>query len=131
MMTRVAVFIDYQNMYHGARRAFADLKVLSPIFGHVHPVALGRLLTGLGRSADPNRKLVATTVYRSQPGRRSPRKLAVTTARQIARWHQHPSFTVKTLPLRYQKPETPGERWRAEEKGIDVMLALDLVLGAH
>ena len=37
MVTRVAVFIDYQNVYHCARQAFGDPDNDPPTFGHVLP----------------------------------------------------------------------------------------------
>ena len=39
---------------------------------------------------------------------------------------------VKTTPLRYRREISSGATvWRAEEKGIDVLLAVDLVRGAY
>ena len=131
-MTRVAVFIDYQNIYHGARRAFGGPRTDAPGFGHVDPVALARLLTGLGRAVDPERVLWNTNVYRGEPGYKSHRKLRVAFARQTSSWRSDPSITVKTTALRYRRVEHPGGwTWRAEEKGIDVLLAVDVVRGAY
>ena len=131
-MTRVAVFIDYQNIYHGARRAFGGTTSDVPSFGNVDPLGLARLLVDLGHSADPERVLSATNVYRGEPGRKSHRKLVTAFARQTHRWRADPAVTVKTTPLRYHPTIRPGHRtWRAEEKGIDVMLAVDLVRGAY
>ena len=125
------MFIDYQNIYHGARRAFASPRSNCPSFGHVDPAALARLLTGLGRSVNPERMLWSTTVYRGEPGRMSHPKLLTAFGRQARRWRADPSLTVKTTPLRYRRVENPdGRAWRAEEKGIDVMLAVDMVRGA-
>ena len=126
------MFIDYQNLYHGARRAFPDPRSDSPSFGHVDPAALARLLTGLGRAVNPERMLSSTSVYRGEPGRMSHPKLLTAFARQARRWRADPSLTVKTIPLRYRRMDQPGGRtWRAEEKGIDVLLAVDVVRGAY
>ena len=131
-MTRVAVFIDYQNTYHGARREFGDPNSDTPIFGHVDPAALARLLVDLGRAADPDRLLCAANVYRGEPGHRSHPKLRAAFARQTRRWRADPSLTVKTTALRYRRVKHPGGRaWRTEEKGIDVLLAVDVVRGAY
>ncbi len=131
-MTRVAVFIDYQNTYHGARRAFGDPRSDAPRFGHVDPAALAHLLLGLGRVADPDRVLFAANVYRGEPGYRSHRKLRVAFARQTRRWRADPSLVVKTTALRYRRvDQASGPMWRAEEKGIDVLLAVDVVRGAY
>ena len=55
-------------------------------------------------------------------------------ADMIAAWEGQPLVTVRSRPLRYQPIEwSMGKpiRWRAEEKGIDVMMALDIALGAR
>ena len=131
-VTRVAVFLDYQNLYHGARRTFGDQRHDPPSFGHVDPGTLARLLVGLGHVVDPGRVLRATNVYRGEPGDKSHRKLRSASARQTSRWRADPSLTVKTTPLRYRRVDRPGGRtWRAEEKGIDVLLAVDMVRGAY
>lgn len=96
------------------------------------PAALARLLVDLGRVADPERVLCSTSVYRGEPGRRSHRKLRASFARQTSRWRSDPSIDVKTTALRYRPVDQPaGRTWRAEEKGIDVMLAVDVVKGAY
>ena len=102
-MTRVAVFIDYQNLYHSAREAFADPAQASPTVGHVHPLQLGNLLTDLGKSVDPNRRLTDVRVYRGQPGPKSHRHLVAAFDRQVAHWRAQAGLTVRTRPLRYNR----------------------------
>lgn len=131
-VSRVAVFVDYQNMYHGARRAFGDPTVDAPSFGHLDPAVLARLLTDLGRAVDSGRVLVSTNVYRGEPGRLSHRKLRAVFARQTGRWRADPAVTVKTTPLRYRREVTSSTpMWCAEEKGIDVLLAVDVIRGCY
>jgi uncharacterized LabA/DUF88 family protein len=133
-MTRVAVFIDYQNVYHGAREVFGGPRTAPPTMGHVNPLRLGLLLTQLGEEVDPNRELTGVTVYRGRPGSKSHRNLQAAFARQVDAWKQMPRLTVRTRPLRYQpiawSSGAPSE-WRGEEKGIDVLIALDIALGAR
>ena len=133
-MTRVAVFVDYQNVYHGAREVFGDPSTDPPTMGHVNPLRLGLLLTQLGEEVDSDRELVAVTVYRGKPGAKSHPNLRSAFDRQIAAWKQMSLVTVKTRPLRYQpiawSSGAPSE-WRGEEKGIDVLIALDIALGAR
>lgn len=133
-MTRVTVFIDYQNLYHSARESFTDPRLAPPTDGHVHPVQLGILLTDRGKTIDSYRELVEVRVYRGQPGPKSHRNLVAAFDRQLAQWRVQERLTVRTRPLRYQP--TAWERgrptaWKAEEKGIDVMLALDIALGSR
>lgn len=133
-MTRVAVFVDYQNVYHCARKAFGDPSTDPPTFGHVRPHRLALLLKQLGEEVDSERELCAVTVYRGQPGPKSHANLQSAFAHQIAAWRKLPLTTVKTRPLRYQPTaHSHGKpsQWRAEEKGIDVLLALDVAMGAR
>ena len=59
-------------------------------------------------------------------------KLQTAFGRQARRWRADPSLTVKTTPLRYRRvDQASGPMWRAEEKGIDVLLAVDVVRGAY
>jgi len=133
-MTRVSVFIDYQNVYHCAREAFGNPQTDPPIFGHVRPHRLGLLLKQLGEKVDSARKLDAVNVYRGKPGPKSHPRLQSAFDRQIAAWMTLPCITVKMRPLRYEPPEWSFGRptkWRAREKGIDVLMALDVALGAR
>ena len=134
MVTRVAVFIDYQNVYHCARLAFGDPENDPPTFGHVLPQRLGLLLKQLGEDVDPDRELQAVTVYRGEPGAKSHPRLQSAFSRQVAAWRASPLTTVRTRLLRYQPTEWSfGKpvRWRGEEKGIDVLIALDVAIGAR
>jgi hypothetical protein len=71
-MTRVAVYIDYQNVYMGARSCFGDQHA-APQFGQVLPLRTGILLTDRGRVVDPDRELTAVHIFRGEPsGRHSP-----------------------------------------------------------
>lgn len=133
-MTRIAVFVDYQNAYHGAREVFGDPSTDPPTMGHVNPLRLGLLLTQLGEEFDSNRALTAVTVYRGRPGAKSHPNLQSAFDRQITAWQKMPLVTVRSRPLRYQPTVwshgAPSE-WRGQEKGIDVLMALDIVLGAR
>lgn len=137
-MTRVRVFIDYQNVYHRARGTF-DLEHDAPYVGNVRPVRLGHLVTTMGRSVDSNRKLTGVQVYRGEPTYKSHPKVQAAFQRQVETWRSNNAasglLTVKTRPLRYEPTawDHTGRvtQWgSAQEKGIDVMLALDLALGA-
>ncbi|MCY4101812.1 MAG: hypothetical protein OXG55_00890 [bacterium] len=101
-MTRIAVFLDYQNAYHGAREVFGDPSTDPPTMGHVNPLRLGLLLTQLGAEGDPNRELTAVTVYRGRPGAKSHPNLQSAFDRHVTAWQQMPLVTVRSRPLRYQ-----------------------------
>lgn len=133
-LTRVAVFIDYENTRFTARDVFGDPTRDPYTFGHVLPLRLGLMLKQLGESVDPTRELISVMVYRGRPGPKGGHRAQAGSARQFAAWEAQPLVTVRSRPLRYQPTEwSLGKpiRWRAEEKGIDVMMALDIALGAR
>ncbi|MHB1527729.1 MAG: NYN domain-containing protein [Candidatus Dormibacteria bacterium] len=135
-MSRVVVFIDYQNLYHGAREAFGSPGTDRPTFGHVRPLRLGLLLTQLGDEVDPSRELTQVRVYRGEPGPQSLPALQSAFQRQVAAWERRrPVLEVIRRPLRY-RPTAWDQQGRAcawdkgREKGIDVLIALDMALSA-
>lgn len=121
MAQRVAVFIDYQNVYMRARDAFHHGSTWH-VDGQVRPAAVGLCLRG---EREGDRTLTAVHVYRGMPIKNRDERGFEAAQRQIAGWvatggglvHPH------TRPLNYRDPERP------REKGVDVMLAVDFVLG--
>ena len=133
-MTSVSVFIDYENTRFGAREVFGDPQRDPYTFGHVRPLRLGLLLKQLGEKVDPARELTAVNVYRGRPGPKSGPQAQAGSARQFAAWKSQSLVTVRSRPLRYRPTAWSMGRpaaWRAEEKGIDVMMALDIAIGAR
>jgi uncharacterized LabA/DUF88 family protein len=116
--SRVMVFIDYQNAYKEARRAFYDDDWDPGHIGQFHPHRLGVKLNLVG---DKTRELVGVRVYRGIPAERHDTRAAAASNRQIALWRQHNLVEVITRTLNYRDPAKP------REKGIDVALAIDFV----
>ena len=134
MVTAVSVFIDYENTRFGARKVFGDPRHNPNTFGHVNPLRLGLLLKKLGEEVDPARELVSVNVYRGRPGLKSGARAQAASTRQFSMWQSQALVTVRTRPLRYlPKAWSMGRptAWHAEEKGIDVMMALDIAIGAR
>lgn len=124
MADRVVVFLDYQNVYMGAREAFHPFGS-APQDGQVNPYRLAERVAGMSTQFD--RDLTEVRVYRGQPdSQRDPRGYAAND-RQCQHWRTLPKTTVVTRTLRYPR-NWPREKER--EKGIDVALAIDLVAGA-
>ena len=125
---RVVVFIYYQNVYHLARAAFGYEGDPDKNIGHIHPRKVGELLCDLGRSSFADRELIGVRIYRGLPDNRSGAGLVRFTSRQIARWERSAGVVVRTRPLAYYETTRRGRTtWRAQEKGVDVMLAVDVV----
>jgi uncharacterized LabA/DUF88 family protein len=125
MTDRVVVFLDWQNVYKGAREAFCGYRA-AHWEGQVHPLALGQLIAA---DSPFDRQLHQVRVYRGQPdATRDPRGYAAN-ARQVAAWRKSPlvEVTMRTLRYPYGWPNShqPGEK--PQEKGIDVALAIDFV----
>lgn len=115
--TRVAVFIDYQNVYRGARHAFG-LEQQHHIHGQVHPLRVGLAVKGLGVG---DRELAEVRVYRGMPSSKHDPKGYGAADRQVALWRNTGRVHATTRPINYRDPANP------REKGIDVQIAVDYV----
>jgi hypothetical protein len=120
---RVVVFLDYQNVYYCAREAFHPPGAPSQD-GQIDPVRLAELLA---RRSPFDRSLAQVRVYRGQPdATKDPEGLAAW-SQQVETWRSDPRVVVISRPLRYP---SDWPRSKPQEKGIDVALAVDLVLMA-
>jgi uncharacterized LabA/DUF88 family protein len=118
---RLVLFIDYQNMYNGARRAFFS-ESSSFVCGQFKPIEFGELIC----SRPPpgiTRKLEQVRIYTGRPDATKEAKAYRANMKQCSVW-QKDGVDVIPRALRYPNdwPRTP-----AEEKGIDVTLAIDFV----
>ncbi|MXW25446.1 MAG: NYN domain-containing protein [Dehalococcoidia bacterium] len=128
MTNRVAVFIDAQNVYQGARGRFYSPRAHGRA-GQIAPVALASLLCERAnplQSAPQERVLTQVRVYSGRPDATRDPKTYGAHRRQAAAWERSGAVVINR-PLRYP-PGWPAQR--AEEKGIDVQLAIDFAAGA-
>lgn len=126
MPPRLCVFLDYQNVYKGARDAFHTWDAPS-WQGQIDPLRLGELIADKDSLNQP--ELVQVRAYRGRPdATRDPIGYAAN-LRQCTRW-ENTSEKVKVIwrTLRYPA-DWPAEK--EEEKGIDVALALDVLMMAY
>lgn len=124
MVDRLVVFIDYQNTYRSARRAFG-FEEAEHWHGQVHPRTVGELIASRYQTAEVELKEVR--VYRGRPSNRHDSKGYAAFQRQYSVWQATHLVTPIARTLRY--PDNyPTED--AEEKGIDVKLAIDFVMMA-
>lgn len=122
-MDRVVVFLDWQNVYKGARSLFHHDR--GPVqLGNVHPMRLGQRLA----EASPGhaRELTEVRVYRGQPDSTRDPKSYSANRRQQAAWER---AGVKVIQRTLRYPSDWPSR-KAQEKGIDVALAVDFVMMA-
>lgn len=120
MAPRVAVFIDYQNVHLTAHERFWPYGTPRRKT-HIDPVKLGRLLVDRRQGGGD---LVDVRVYRGQPSAALQPDAAAANDRQAAAWSRDPLITLRRRLLRYPRdwPKLP-----AQEKGVDVALAIDFV----
>ena len=109
-------------MYHRARDAFCSARA-SASEGQVEPLALCHLLAG----RVPGGCLTGVRVYRGRPSQRRDSRSHAACRRQTARQVSRGGglVVVMSRELRYP-PDWPSRP--AEEKGIDVALAVDFVM---
>jgi hypothetical protein len=122
---RVAVFIDWQNCYHCARDAFHSGGD-SAHCGQLRPGAFAQLLAEKGSG---QRTVVRIGIYRGQPNPRIDPRTHAAHSRQMEAWKAECGSILvpRTRALRYLNGRPLSE---AEEKGIDVQLAIDAMLMA-
>lgn len=123
-MPKVKVFIDAQNCYRDARRTFftpADPSVR----GQISPRRYGEVVVAL-RNVPADRQLLQVRVYSGRPNSTREPKTYAAHMRQCAAWARQKDVVVLARSLRYPR-NWPNER--AQEKGIDVQLAVDFVRG--
>lgn len=121
---RVAVYMDWQNVYNAARRAFGADPSWPNEYGQFSPFQLARILAA-GHSRGKSAELVRVEVHRGIPSSsRDPVGFGAN-RRQAAAWVAESPLVIPRLrPLRYPA-DWPAEP--PEEKGVDVELALNLV----
>jgi hypothetical protein len=112
---RVVVFLDYQNVYRGARGCLHD-DWAPHTSGQIDPLKLG---LHLAADSPYPRELAQVRVYRGRPdATRDPKGYAACT-RQCDIWRQDPRVAVILRTLNYPKT-WPQEKPR--EKGMGVAL---------
>jgi hypothetical protein len=117
---RIAVFIDWQNAYKEARRAFA-LSSEPGRRGVFSPLGLARILAG-GNQRETY-ELSRVEIHRGLPDARSNAIGNAAALRHAEAWRREHEVVVPVLrPLRLNR-----ETGRPEEKGVDVALALGAV----
>jgi hypothetical protein len=82
MADRVVVFLDYQNVYSTARRAFHGRNA-PPSAGQIDPA---RLAKHLARNSTSPRHLLQVRIYRSEPSPRFDQVGNAAWHRQVAAW---------------------------------------------
>jgi uncharacterized LabA/DUF88 family protein len=123
-VARAAIFIDYQNCYSGARAAFHSWD--APYTdGQIDPLKLAELIV---QKDVHDHELTQVRIYRGRPDSLKEPGAYAANLRQCTRWERSSAHVrVLTRALRYPAG-WPKER--AEEKGIDVALAIDFVMMA-
>jgi uncharacterized LabA/DUF88 family protein len=119
---RVFVFVDAQNVYRDARRAFFSEGDPSS-FGQIHVGKYGLHLTKLveGHVQQPC-ALAQVRIYSGQPDPIREPVAASSTERQVTAWEVQGAI-VSRRPLRYPS-DWPATK--AQQKGVDVQMSLDL-----
>lgn len=145
-MERVVVFVDYRNVYYGARRAFS-LGDSPGRVGHVDPFRLARLIASRGPEGS-ERVLQQVRVYHGVPSaskdarghaaawrQREAQRASEVDAQSALRkrlqteyGYQHFEIIEHCHRTLHYPPDYPVAK--PQEKGVDVQLAVDFVSGA-
>ena len=118
---RLILFLDAQNFYNGARRAFfPDADAHS--CGQIKPMELGNLICAR-QPSHVQTKLQQVRVYTGRPDSSKEPKTYAAHIKQCATWARDGAQVIFRA-LRYLA-DWPASK--PEEKGIDVALAIDFV----
>lgn len=121
MADRLALFVDAQNVYKGAQRAFFLFSAYHPE-GQFDPMKLGELISSRP-PPDTTRVLHQVRVYTGRPDATKEPKTHAAHMKQCAAW-ERAGATVITRSLRYPS-DWPNVK--PQQKGVDVALAIDFV----
>ena len=118
-MPRLCVFIDYQNVYMGARKAF-HAPTDPGSLGQIDPLKLAEAICAKDAFGH---ELTGIRIYRGRPVAERDAPGHAANLNQCAAWEKtSPKVSVISRPLSY-----PSGTKRPLEKGIDVALAVDFV----
>ncbi len=123
MARQLIVFIDYMNTYKSARDAFGFEGLDQHWEGQINPRTLGELIAMRYKDAE----LKQVRLYRGKPSNRQDPKGYAAFQRQQSVWEKTNLVEVITRDLRYPK----AKNRKPEEKGIDVLIALDFLTMAQ
>jgi uncharacterized LabA/DUF88 family protein len=118
---KFTLFIDAQNIYNSARRAFYSVGD-SSCHGQIKPVELAKLIASRS-PPDVTRQIKEVRIYTGIPdGSKEPKTHSAYT-KQANAWRNE-GATVISRPLRYL-PDWPNTK--AQQKGVDVAIAVDFL----
>jgi len=121
---RLVLFIDRQNMYKMARRAFFSDDA-PHYYGQINPLKLGNLVCSR-QLIGSHVELHQVCIYKGEPDANREPKAFAAHMKQCLAWRRS-GVEVITRTLRYP-PDWPASK--PLEKGIDVALAVDFVTSA-
>ena len=116
----LVLFLDDKNFYKGARGTFF-YDTDAHFYGQVNPIELGNLICT--RPAKTQRRLHQVRVYTGLPDSTKEPKTYAAHMKQRQSWEKD-GVEVITRVLRYP-PDWPNSK--AQQKGVDVALAVDFV----
>ncbi|MHA6668589.1 NYN domain-containing protein [Homoserinimonas sp. A447] len=116
------LFIDYQNLHLSGHESFGGLQ--APLHSSlIHPGLFANELQLLRNSkVHQLARITEIHVYRGEPSSQQDAVAAARNKAQAAEWTRDRRVNVHTRTLRYSRDGGPPR-----EKGVDVMLAVDLV----
>lgn len=132
MSDRVVVFVDWQNFYQGAKRAFFGGRGRGTD-GQVWPDQIADIICAK-RQPGGDRTVEQVRVYRGVASAEEDMVANAAARQQIAAWERYPQVEVfpHTLKRMTSRCLKCGEVYeRLGEKGVDVNLATDLIDLAH
>lgn len=132
-MLRALVLVDYQNIHltahdHWSQGLAKHETLVHPLYFGLQTIGQRNYRQKLAHRDEEPAELARVVVYRGLPSNQEDPKAYSRSMAQKSHWTRDDRVEVNYRPLRYY---WEGGRLKAREKGVDVLLALNLVRAAR
>lgn len=119
---KVAIFIDYQNLYKEAQRKFKRNNI-----SHIDPSKLSKVIV---KKLPFDYQLDQIRIYTGIPNINFDKESYLKTIQRFNKWSTDKKVIIKSRTLVYPKyyDKKNNSNIKPREKGIDVLLAIELVI---
>jgi uncharacterized LabA/DUF88 family protein len=125
-LKRLVIFIDYQNVYKTAQNIF-DIQSAKNS-KHIDITKISKIIL---EKLPQELNLNEIRVYSGVPSRAVQPKEYWSSIKRFDKWRKDPKVTLHVRTLTYSKKINKTGKLSPKEKGIDVLLAVDLVSMAY
>ncbi len=117
LLKKIIIFIDYQNVY----------KTSQNIFLKNNHIDISKISHKIIKKISFQTKLIEIRVYTGVPSKAIQPKSYWNTMKRFQKWKKDSNIIIQSRNLSYSKLNKESDYFIPREKGIDVLIAVDLV----